>query len=64
MHIIAKYNRRGDVVMHCYRHLERQGEMRIVIALKGTLSVHGLNYVTSYIYIIAFCGHPKARDGA
>ena len=48
---IAKYNRRGDVVMQCHRHWERKRELRIVSALKGTLTVPALNYVSSLVIL-------------
>ena len=48
---IAKYNRRGDMVMQCHHHSQRKGEMRIVIVLKGTFSVHAVNYVTSLVIL-------------
>ena len=48
---MAKYTGRGDVDMQCHRHQERKGEMRIVILLKGTRSVHALNYVTSLVIL-------------
>ena len=48
---IAKYNRRGDVVMQCHRRWAREGKMWIVTVLKGTLGVHALNYVTSLVIV-------------
>ena len=50
---IAKYNRRGDVCGHAMSPplRKRKGEMRIVSAFKGTLSVHALIYVTSLVIL-------------
>ena len=43
---IAKYNRRGDVVMQNHHH-----EVRIASVMKGTLGVPALNYVTSLVML-------------
>ena len=51
---IAKYNRRGDVVMQFQRHRKRKGEIWIVLVLKGTLSAHAPNYVTSLVTLYEF----------
>ena len=48
---IAKYNRRGDVVMQCHHHLARGGEVQIVSVLKGTLAVPALTHVTSLVIL-------------
>ena len=47
---IANFNRRGDVIMQCHHHhCAREGEVRIVSVLKGTLGVPALKFVTSLV---------------
>ena len=60
---IAKYNRRGDVVMHCHRNWALEAEMQILSVEKGTLGVLALNYVTSLVILrLAQVGRRSCRQ--